>query len=95
MSIDAMDAEGDHDHEGETEDQVEGLKKNPHKHDSGAADLEKVTDYVEEQELASHVAQSVSDRLFKFFCFLPIIHERNPTAAGDLMVQSSALGLFR
>jgi hypothetical protein len=52
-----MDGEGEHDHE---DDQVEGLKKNPHKHDSGAADLEKVTDYVEEQELAPHVAESVS-----------------------------------
>jgi hypothetical protein len=33
------------------EEEDEANKKNPHKHNSGQADLEKVTDFVEDKEL--------------------------------------------
>ncbi|XP_046340429.1 huntingtin-interacting protein K-like [Haliotis rubra] len=44
----------------ENEDKKEGKSKKVAKHDSGAADLEKVTDYVEETEIS---AQSISDAM--------------------------------
>ena len=37
---------------GAVEIDEERSAKNPHKHDTGEADLEKVTDYVEEKEFA-------------------------------------------
>lgn len=47
--------------EGETVDNEQASNDQPskktHKHDSGLADLEKVTDYVEEKELSSHLSQ--------------------------------------
>lgn len=46
--------------EGEENDDQKPQKKAA-KHDSGAADLEKVTDYAEEQEISSEDIDRVSD----------------------------------
>lgn len=48
------------DQEASAADGDEAQKKNPHKHEArSAADLEKVTDYVEETEISSQASASV------------------------------------
>ena len=56
------------DQEATAADGDEAQKKNPHKHEGrSAADLEKVTDYVEETELSSQASASV--KFFETFAF--------------------------
>ncbi|CDW52872.1 hypothetical protein TTRE_0000113401 [Trichuris trichiura] len=47
----------------EAEIQAEDRKPLTHKHDSGAADLQKVTDYQEEKELPSQITQSAMSNI--------------------------------
>ena len=54
----------------EEETPVENKSKKVAKHDSGAADLEKVTDYVEEAEISSQDISNVR-RLHRFFYYRP------------------------
>lgn len=52
------------------QDSVKGSKaRKAAKHDSGAADLEKVTDFVEEYEISANSIQDVSN--FTYFFFIP------------------------
>ena len=46
--------------EDQEEDDGKSKAKKPAKYDSGAADLERVTDYVEEAEISSQNIESVS-----------------------------------
>ena len=55
----------------EEETPVENKGKKVAKHDSGAADLEKVTDYVEEAEISSQDISNVR-RLQIFFYYRPL-----------------------
>lgn len=56
-----MAAEGDVDLDLEAEENCTGKPtEKPRKHDSGAADLEKVTDYAEEKEISSSNLETVS-----------------------------------
>lgn len=55
-----MAAEGDVDLDLEAEDNCTGKPaEKPRKHDSGAADLERVTDYAEEKEISSSDLETV------------------------------------
>lgn len=62
MRMDAnMAAEGDVDLDLEAEENCTGKPtEKPRKHDSGAADLERVTDYAEEKEISSSDLETVS-----------------------------------
>ena len=56
-----MAAEGDVDLDLEAEENCTGKPvEKPRKHDSGAADLERVTDYAEEKEISSSDLETVS-----------------------------------
>lgn len=56
-----MAAEGDVDLDLEADENCTGKPtEKPRKHDSGAADLEKVTDYAEEKEISSSNLETVS-----------------------------------
>ncbi len=56
-----MAAEGDVDLDLEAEENCTGKPtEKPRKHDSGAADLERVTDYAEEKEISSSNLETVS-----------------------------------
>lgn len=57
-----MAAEGDVDMDLEAEENCTGKPtEKPRKHDSGAADLEKVTDYAEEKEISSSDLETVRE----------------------------------
>lgn len=57
-----MAAEGDVDLDLEAEENCTGKPaEKPRKHDSGAADLERVTDYAEEKEISSSDLETVRD----------------------------------
>lgn len=50
---------------------MDKTQKKAAKHDSGVADLEKVTDYAEEKEISSQDISGVSTRIFlKYLFFL-------------------------
>ncbi|KAG7271766.1 hypothetical protein CRUP_032669 [Coryphaenoides rupestris] len=57
-----MAAEGDVDLDLEAEENCTGKPvEKPRKHDSGAADLERVTDYAEEKEISSSDLETMSE----------------------------------
>lgn len=55
--------DGDHDHDLTEESEKESRKVKEKKHDSGAADLEKVTDYAEETEITASDLSGVCKHL--------------------------------
>jgi hypothetical protein len=54
-----------HDHDLTEESEIESRKVKEKKHDSGAADLEKVTDYAEETEITASDLSGVCIKLMK------------------------------
>lgn len=56
---------------GECEEVLDKTQKKVAKHDSGVADLERVTDYAEEKEISSQDILGVSTHNFKVFVPLP------------------------
>lgn len=64
-----MAAEGDVDLDLEAEENCTGKPaEKPRKHDSGAADLERVTDYAEEKEISSSDLETVRINIGRVVC---------------------------
>lgn len=58
---------------GDTDDiqhEKDKTQKKAAKHDSGVADLEKVTDYAEEKEISSQDISGVSTKYLQFILFI-------------------------
>lgn len=59
---------GDADHAEDIQQDKDKAQKKTAKHDSGVADLEKVTDYAEEKEISSQDISGVSKELSSTYC---------------------------